>query len=78
MVGNDRVHLQRRACRTDRIARLGILRRDYEVCAFVGLVVDFATADADPPRAYLGLFPFSFFASLRSAEVAGAEGAASC
>jgi hypothetical protein len=25
-----------------------------------------------------GPFPFSFFASLRSAEVAGAEGAASC
>jgi hypothetical protein len=35
-----------------------ILRRDYEVWAVVGLVVDPATADADPPRAYLGLFLF--------------------
>jgi hypothetical protein len=44
---------------------VGILRRDYEACAVVGLVVDLAAADADPPRAYLS--PFLFLSSPRFA-----------
>jgi len=55
---------KRRACRTHGV---GVLRRDYEACAIVGLVVDIAR------RAAAGLpgpLPFSF-----SAGVAGAAGA---
>jgi hypothetical protein len=63
IVGDDRIHLQAASGRllvrpNATLAGVGILRRDYEACAVVGLVVDLAAADADPPRAYLGLFLF--------------------
>ena len=58
LVGDDRVHLQAAAGRllvrpNDAIAGLielrgvGILRRDHESCAVVGLIVDLAAADAE-------------------------------
>lgn len=58
LVGDDRVHLQAAGGRllvqpNEALAGLielrgvGILRRDHEPCAVVGLVVDLATADAE-------------------------------
>ena len=58
LVGDDRLHLEPAGGRllvrpAEALAGLielrgvGILRRDYEPCAVVGLVVDLATADAD-------------------------------
>jgi HPr kinase/phosphorylase len=58
LVGDDRVHLQAAGGRllvrpSDALAGLielrgvGILRRDHEACAVVGLVVDLAAADAE-------------------------------
>ena len=58
LVGDDRVHLQAAGGRllvrpNDALAGLielrgvGILRRDHEACAVVGLVVDLAAADAE-------------------------------
>jgi HPr kinase/phosphorylase len=58
LVGDDRVHLQAAGGRllvrpNDALAGLielrgvGILRRNYEACAVVGLVVDLAAADAE-------------------------------
>ena len=58
LVGDDRVHLQAAGGRLlvrpdDSLAGLielrggGILRRDHEPCAVVGLVVDLAAADAE-------------------------------
>lgn len=58
LVGDDRVHLQAAGSRllvrpNDALAGLielrgvGIVRRDHEACAVVGLVVDLATADAE-------------------------------
>jgi len=58
LVGDDRVHLQAAGGRllvrpAGTLARLielrgvGIVRRDHEACAVVGLVVDLAAADAE-------------------------------
>lgn len=58
LVGDDRIHLQAAGGRllvspNDTLAGLielrgvGILRRDHEPCAVVGLVVDLAAADAE-------------------------------
>jgi HPr kinase/phosphorylase len=58
LVGDDRIHLQTAGGRllvrpNDALAGLielrgvGILRRDYEACAVVGLVVDLAATDAE-------------------------------
>lgn len=58
LVGDDRVHLQAAGSRllvrsNDAIAGLielrgvGIVRRDHEACAVVGLVVDLAAVDAE-------------------------------
>jgi hypothetical protein len=67
IVGNDRVHL----VELRDSAFCGALTR----CAVVSLVVDLATADADPPRP---IWSFAFF-FLRLASLGGgarAEGAA--
>ncbi len=58
LVGDDRVHLQAAAGRLlvrpagtlaglIELRGVGILRRDHEACAVVGLVIDLAAADAE-------------------------------